>query len=201
VDGTRIPRLADLFALVKKSGNETVRFNIETKISPLEPARTTSPEDFARRLIGAVREAGMEKRTVIQSFDWRALKVVQQEAPEIPTVYLSAESGSAANVSKSGDSPWTAGIRYRDHGSVPRMVKAAGGAIWSPNFTDLSRESVKEAHALGLKVVPWTVNQELDMRRLIDWGVDGIISDRPDLLRRAAGEAGARLPPSTPVSP
>ena len=190
-DGTRIPRLADLFALVKSSGNEAVRFNIETKISPLEPARTTAPEDFARRLVAAVRGAGMEKRTVIQSFDWRTLAVVQKEAPEIPTVYLTAESGSAANLNKSGDSPWTAGIRYRDHGSVPRMVKAAGGAIWSPNFSDLTRESVKEAHALGLKVVPWTVNQELDMRRLIDWGVDGIISDRPDLvlaeLRKRAG--------------
>ena len=201
VDGTRIPRLADLFELVRKSGNETVRFNIETKISPLEPARTTGPEDFARRLVAAVRAASMEKRTVIQSFDWRTLAVVQKEAPEIPTVYLTAESGSAANLDKSGDSPWTAGIRYRDHGSVPRMVKAAGGAIWSPSFADLTRDSVKEAHSLGLKVVPWTVNQELDMRRLIDWGVDGIISDRPDLLRRTAGQAGVALPPSTPVKP
>ena len=201
MDGTRIPRLADLFELVRKSGNETVRFNIETKISPLEPARTTGPEDFARRLIAAVRAAKMESRTVIQSFDWRTLAVVQKEAPEIPTVYLTAESGSAANLDKSGDSPWTAGIHYRDHGSVPRMVKAAGGAIWSPSFADLTRDSVKEAHSLGLKVVPWTVNQELDMRRLIDWGVDGIISDRPDLLRRTAGQAGVALPPPTPVKP
>jgi glycerophosphoryl diester phosphodiesterase len=201
VDGTRIPRLADLFALVKKSGNETVRFNIETKISPLEPARTTGPDDFARKLIAQVRAAKMERRVVIQSFDWRTLAMVQKEAPDIPTVYLTAESGSAANLNKYGDSPWTAGIRFRDHGSVPRMVKAAGGAVWSPNFGDLSREAVKEARSLGLKVVPWTVNHELDMRRMIDWGVDGIISDRPDLLRRVAGEAGLALPPSTPVKP
>ena len=201
VDGTRIPRLADLFALVKKSGNETVRFNIETKISPLEPARTAGPDDFARKLIAQVRAAKMERRVVIQSFDWRTLSVVQKEAPEIPTVYLTAESGSAANLNKYGDSPWTAGVRYRDHGSVPRMVKAAGGAVWSPNFGDLSRDAVKEARSLGLKVVPWTVNHELDMRRLIDWGVDGIISDRPDLLRRVAGETGLPLPPSTPIQP
>ena len=200
VDGTRVPRLADLFALVEKSGNQAVRFNIETKISPLEPARTTGPEDFARKLIAAVRAGKMERRVVIQSFDWRTLAVVQKEAPQIATVYLTAESGSAANLDKSGDSPWTAGVRYRDHGSVPRMVKAAGGAIWSPSFGDLTRDTVKEAQALGLKVVPWTVNQELDMRRLIDWGVDGIISDRPDLLRRVAGQAGLPLPPSTPAS-
>jgi glycerophosphoryl diester phosphodiesterase len=201
VDGTRIPRLADLFALARERGNEAVRFNIETKISPLEPARTTGPEDFARKLVAAVRAAKMERRTVIQSFDWRTLKIVQQEAPEIPTVYLTAEGGSAANISQSGDSPWTAGLRFREHGSIPRMVKAAGGAIWSPNFTELSREALKEAHSLGLKVVPWTVNQELDMRRLIGWGVDGMISDRPDLLRRVAGEMGLPLPPSTPVRP
>src|SRR5687768_1094249 len=115
VDGTRIPRLADVFALVAKSGNDTVRFNIETKISPVAPQQTTGPEDFARKLIAAVRAGGMARRTAIQSFDWRTLAVVQKEAPEIPTVYLTAESGSAANLSRSGDSPWTAGIRYRDH--------------------------------------------------------------------------------------
>ena len=201
VDGTRIPRLADLFALVRKSGNETVRFNIETKISPVEPARTTGPEDFARRLVAQVRAAKMEQRVVIQSFDWRTLAVVQKEAAEIPTVYLTWESGSEPNITRKGDSAWTAGIQFSEHGSVPRMVKAAGGAIWSPNLNDLSRDTVKEAHALGLKVVPWTVNLELDMRRLIGWGVDGIISDRPDILRRVAGEAGVRLPASTPVSP
>lgn len=201
VDGTRVPRLADLFELVKKSGNETVRFNIETKISPLEPARTTGPKDFARKLIAAVRAEKMERRVVIQSFDWRTLAVVQKEAREIPTVYLTAESGSAANLNKSGDSPWTAGVRYRDHGSVPRMVKAAGGAIWSPSYGDLTREAVKEAQSLGLKVVPWTVNGEADMRRMIEWGVDGIISDRPDLLRKTAGDLGVALPPATPVDP
>jgi glycerophosphoryl diester phosphodiesterase len=201
VDGTRIPRLADVFALVAKSGNRAVRFNIETKISPLEPKRTTGPEDFARKLIAEVRAHKMERRVVIQSFDWRTLKVVQQEAPEIATVYLTWEGGSEPNIARKGDSAWTAGIQFRDHGSVPRMVKAAGGAVWSPNYNDLTREALKEAQSLGLKVVVWTVNGEPDMRRMIEWRVDGIISDRPDLLRQAAGQAGLPLPPSTPVAP
>jgi len=64
------------------------------------------------------------------------------------------------------------------------MVKAAGGRIWSPYHGDLSADALEEAHALGLTVVPWTVNNETDMRRLVAWGVDGIISDYPDLLRR-----------------
>jgi glycerophosphoryl diester phosphodiesterase len=201
VDGTRIPRLADVFALVRKSGNETVRFNIETKISPLEPGQTTAPEDFARKLIAAIRAGGMAKRATIQSFDWRTLAIVQKEAPEIPTVYLTVETGFMDSIQRQGNSSWTAGIHFREHGSVPRMVKAAGGAVWSPYLGDLTRESVKEAQSLGLKVVVWTVNNPADMRRVIEWGVDGVISDRPDLLRKVAGEMGIALPPPTSVAP
>jgi glycerophosphoryl diester phosphodiesterase len=202
VDGTRVPRLADVFALVKKSGNEAVRFNIETKISPLEPGQTTGPEDFARKLIAAIRASGMAQRATIQSFDWRTLAVVQKEAPEIATVCLTTVSGFMDNIQMKGESPWTAGHRARDHGgSVPRMVKAAGGAVWSPYLGDLTREAVKEAQALGLKVVVWTVNNPADMRRVIEWGVDGVISDRPDLLRQAAGAMAIALPRATPVIP
>ena len=201
VDGTRIPRLADVFALVKKSGNETVRFNIETKISPLEPGQTTDPEEFTRKLIAAIRAGGMAQRATIQSFDWRTLAVVQKEAPEIATVYLTSVTGFMDNIQAKGNSPWTAGIRLHDHGSVPRMVKAAGGAVWSPYLGDLTSEAVKEAQSLGLKVVVWTVNNPADMRRAIEWGVDGIISDRPDLLRQAAGAMGIALPRATPVDP
>lgn len=202
VDGARTPRLADVFALVKKSGNATVRFNIETKISPLAPGETTGPEDFARRLISAVRSAGMDERTAIQSFDWRTLAVVQAEAPEMATVYLTTVSGFMDNIrADESASPWTAGHRVRHHGgSVPRMVKAAGGAVWSPYHGDLTPAALHEAHSLGLEVVPWTINEPADMRRFIEWGADGIISDRPDILRSVAADMGAVLPPPTPVT-
>jgi glycerophosphoryl diester phosphodiesterase len=203
VDGTHVPRLADVFALVKKSGNESVRFNIETKVFPPEPGLTTTPDDFVRKLIAAIRAGGMEHRAAIQSFDWRTLQVVQKEAPAIPTVYLTVEKGFMDSVQRDkGSSPWTAGFHVsRCGGSIPRMVKAAGGAVWSPYCAETTREQVKEAQALGLKVVVWTANEPADMRRLIEWGVDGIISDRPDLLRRTAGEMGIALPPPTPVMP
>ena len=203
VDSTRIPRLADLFALVKKSGNDTVRFNIETKVFPPEPALTTTPEDLTRKLIAAIRAGGMERRATIQSFDWRTLQIVQKEAPAIPTVYLTVEKGFMDSIQRDkSSSPWTAGFHVsRYGGSVPRMVKSAGGAVWSPYYAETTREQLKEAQSLGLKVVVWTVNEPPDMRRLIEWGVDGIISDRPDLLRRTAGEMGVTLPPPTPVTP
>ena len=186
VDGTRMPRLADVFALTRRLKNDAVRFNIETKISPLKPEETAAPDVFVRGLLQAIRDANMETRVTIQSFDWRTLQIVQKEAREIPTAYLSAERTSPNNIqAKAASSPWTAGLHPGQFdGSVPRMVKAAGGRIWSPYHGDLSAEALEEAHALGLAVVPWTVNNESDMRRLVAWGVDGIISDYPDLLRR-----------------
>lgn len=202
VDGTRMPRLADVFALARKSGNEAVRFNIETKISPLHAERTVTPEVFARAFISLIKKEKLEGRATIQSFDWRTLAVVQKEAPEIATVYLTSVSGFMDNIQADGESLWTAGHRVRDHGgSIPRMIKAAGGAVWSPYQGDLTREAVKEAQALGLKVVVWTVNEPADMRRLIEWRVDGIISDYPDVLRKVAGEMGLPLPRATPVTP
>lgn len=199
VDGTRNPRLADVFALSRKAGNDSVRFNIETKISPLSPERTTTPQDFARRLIAVVRQEGMARRVTIQSFDWRTLQVVQKEAPEIPTVYLTAQQNFMDNIlANQPESPWTAGLHVMNFGgSIPRMVKAAGGAVWSPYYGEITRENIREAQSLGLKVVVWTVNSEADMRRMLELGVNGIISDYPDLLRKVAAEKGMALPPAT----
>jgi glycerophosphoryl diester phosphodiesterase len=213
VDGTRIPKLAEVFALVERSGNRDVRFNIETKLTPTDPAETAPPEEFARALVAEIRKAGMARRSAIQSFDWRTLQVVQREARDIPTVYLSAQqkfldnicsgpgAGSAAIApSECGPSEWTAGYRLRDHGSVPRMVKAAGGRIWSPYYGDVDEAKVKEAHAEGLRVVVWTVNDPVQIARMLELGVDGIISDRPDLVRVEMGKRGMALPAATPAA-
>ncbi|MDZ4165275.1 MAG: glycerophosphodiester phosphodiesterase [Smithellaceae bacterium] len=202
-DGTPIPRLADLFALVRKSGNEQVRFNIETKISPLAPDETPDPETFARTLIEAIRSEGMTARVTIQSFDWRTLQVVQRIAPEIPTAYLSAQQHFLDNIAADNPagSPWTGGFQYREHGSVPRMVKATGGRIWSPYYGDLSAGALREARGLGLHVVVWTVNEPAQIKRMLDLGVDGIISDRPDLARQIMTGRGMTLPLATPIAP
>ena len=203
LDGARIPRLADLFALVKRSGNTQVRFDLETKVTPTAPDETIAPEPFARALIKAVRDAGMAGRTTIQSFDWRTLQVVQKEAPEIATAYLTAQQPWLDNVGagKAGASPWTAGIAFAEHGSVPKMVKAAGGSIWSSHFADLDAAKVNEAHALGLQVLAWTVSTPAQIASVMDLGVDGIVTDRPDLVREEMKRRGMALPAATPVRP
>jgi len=203
MDGVRMPTLAQVFQLARSAGNAEVRFNIEIKTSPEKPADTLAPEAFAKALLATVERERMSSRVIIQSFDWRALKAVQALAAKIPTSYLSAQQGFLDNIAagKAEGSAWTAGIQLRDYGSIPKMIKAAGGAIWSPHFPELSAELVKEAHALGLKVIPWTVNKTEDMARLIDWDVDGLITDRPDFLREVMAEKKLTLPKATPVAP
>lgn len=192
-DGTRIPRLADLFDLVKKGGHDRVRFAIETKIDPRRPQDTRDPETFAKMLVDEIRAAGLLQRVQILSFDWRSLQAVQKLAPEVPTVYLSAQQRWLDNIgADAGTSAWTAGFNFRDHGSVPRLIRAAGGRIWSVHHADLDAAKLQEAKSLGLKVLVWTVNDPAAMERFIDLGVDGLITDRPDLARQVMDRRGVR---------
>jgi glycerophosphoryl diester phosphodiesterase len=180
VDGTRIPRLSELFELVRQSGNTQVGFDCETKLSPLEPDATLPPEAFARRVVAEVRQAGMQQRVMIQSFDWRTLQVVQKEAPEIRTLYLSSPR-TLARAAGGGPSPWLAGFDPARFGySVPQAVHAAGGRIWGPNQAFLTPPMRLQAQTLGVLVIPWTVNEPDMINKLLDMKVDGIISDRPD---------------------
>jgi glycerophosphoryl diester phosphodiesterase len=191
VDGERIPTLAELFELVHRRGADTVRFNIETKISPLRPELAPDPDAFARALLDVARRHGMLPRIAVQSFDWRTLAAVQSLAPGVPTVYLSSRQGLGGVADEPG--------RGADALSLPRRVKAAGGAIWSPFHRDLDAAALREAHALGLQVIPWTVNERADIERQLDLGVDGIISDRPDRVRDALAARGRRLPRAWPA--
>ena len=194
IDGTRVPRLADLFAMVKRLGHKHIRFAIETKLSPLRPEATLAPEPFAIALIEEIRSAGMQDRVQIMSFDWRTLRVVQRIAPEIPTVYLSAQQSWIDNIAaqKPEGSAWTAGFQFRQYGSVPKMIKAAGGAYWSVFHGDIDADKLREAHVLGLKVLVWTVNDAATMGRMIDLGVDGLITDRADIARALLDAKGIR---------
>ncbi len=202
VPGTKIPTLAEVIALVRKSGDSAVKLNIETKIDPNHPENSPDPDRFVTLLLDLLKREHFEDRVIVESFDWRTLQLVQERAPAIPTVYLTMQAGPYPNVTLDKPSAWTAGFDPVSHGgTVPAAIKAAGGAIWSPLYMDIDKDSVAEAHRLGLTVVTWTVNKPEDMERLIDMGVDGIISDRPDLLRQVARKKGVVLPVGHPVTP
>jgi glycerophosphoryl diester phosphodiesterase len=183
MDCARIPALSELFDLVSAAGS-TTRLNLEIKTSPLKPSATPHPRHVAMLVADAVRKAGMEERTTIQSFDWRALMAVHALAPEIARSCLTTDAAGASTICGSAGqpSPWLAGFDLASHGnSLPRLVAAAGCATWSPDWRDLDAEAVGVAHALGLLVVPWTVNEDSDIRRILAMGVDGLITDYPDV--------------------
>ena len=81
-------------------------------------------------------------------------------------------------------SPWTAGIDIDDYnGSIPRAVKAAGGSYWAQYYKHMTYDDLNEAHELGIQVFVWTVDSKSEMLRLIEMGVDGIITNRPDIFK------------------
>ncbi len=188
MDGARIPTLADTLALL--AANQVVT-DAELKTHPDEPGVTVSGEEMADLVIAVADAAGASHLLAVRSFDWRGLRHVRARRPELPLAWLT----SAHTVAHAA--LWWDGATVADHGgSVAAAVAAQGGrgATWAPEHAELTREMLAEAHALGLRVVPWTVNAPADIERLIAWGVDGICTDRPDLARAAMQAAGLPLP-------
>jgi glycerophosphoryl diester phosphodiesterase len=172
-DGARIPALADVLRIDPRA-----RFNIELKTFPKQPGLTVDGATMAAAVLAVAEATETIWRITVQSFDWRGPRHLRRIRPDIRLAWLTrAAILPVARV-------WWGGPDPSDFGnSVPRAVAGEGGGIWGPEHVDLTEESVAEAHGLGLRVIPWTVNRSDDMRRLIDWGVDGLITDRPDIAR------------------
>lgn len=189
VEGNRIATLPQLFDLVAQYKAGAVRFNIETKIEAEERAKSAEPAAFVAQILGAARRAGVLNRIEIQSFDWRSLPLVRAQAPSVPLVALYDATTWKKN------SAWLGPVGYEKYdGDVVRAAKAAGFDVLSPDAELSDAKTVTAAHAAGLKVVPWTVNEEKDMRAQLALGVDGIITDYPTRLRGVLAAAGKPLP-------
>lgn len=158
VPGTRIPTLDEVFALAPKGNFE---FNVETKIFAEHPDLTPAPRKFSELVLAAIRKHKIEKRVVVQSFDFRTLHEMKKLAPEIRL--------SALYTGKPK--------------SFVEIAKEAGAGIVSPHYSIVTKAEVDAAHEAGLVVIPWTANTPEDWRKLVDAGVDEIISDDPAALR------------------
>jgi len=200
VDHTPIPTLGEIVRFVKKIAGDKVGFQIEIKNDPTQPEMTASPKEFALALYQLIKEEDIGNRTEIHAFDWRCLIELNKLDKNIKTAYLTDHTTEVTDDTEKGT--WTAGLLPKDYGySLPKMVKHLGGCCWEPFEMDLTRSDLDEAHRLGLKVVPWGWPEQEGMEfnyaqieKLIDFGVDGIITDRPDILRGILVTRGMNLP-------
>lgn len=186
VEGQRIPTLKEVIALIKANPAESIEIWVEIKTSPKKPGMTPSPETVADAVLAVLKAEDFTARARILSFDWRALKHVQTMASDIPTVYLTSGSRQFTHVTTAAGKAflWTAGLDLkRFEGSIPRMVAAAGGRYWGPRHDLVTPMAVAEAHRLGIEIFVWTPDARSDMLRLIQMNVDGIITNRPDILK------------------
>lgn len=194
VRDNKIATLPEVFALAdsyRAPNKADVRFNIETKVEADRPNRSATPQEFVDVILAAVRSAGKVSAVEIESFDWRTLPMVRQAELSIPLVALYDDETWAP------DSPWLAGINAVGVGDPVLGARMVGADIVSPDYQLVTgRPYVEHAHALGLKVIPWTVNDPDAMRAQIGYGVDGLITDYPTLLRSVLSELGMPLPAS-----
>lgn len=208
VTGVKMAQLRDVFAVVRAHRAWGVRLNIETKVEAGAPEQTAPRELFVKRVREEIATSGLERQVTVQSFDWGALRVMHDLAPAIPLVALTNDD--FLQVGQPGASPWLGGLDADDFGGdfvaaadaipgVSTLSPVAGlpqsgktGDAGYRFYTDA--DMVARANARGLKVVPWTVDDPATMETLIDAGVDGLITDYPDVLRAVLADKGMRQP-------
>ncbi|EMO56591.1 glycerophosphodiester phosphodiesterase family protein [Leptospira santarosai str. CBC1416] len=182
VPGTELITIEEFFALVanaerKIPNRPKLKFNIEVKF-PEEDQATFSIETVKEHvdlLVQALEKANVTERTTIQSFYIRALSVVKEKNPKIKTSSLFSLTYFQGMMMKLG---FGNGIREE----VLKKALEVKADVISPYFLYVTKEFVQKAHSHKISVIPWTVNDPEEMRRLVNAGVDGIISDYPDRL-------------------
>ena len=162
------PLLRDLIDSTEKHASQTGRalpfYNIEIRSLPASDGSFhPAPEEFTNLVMTEVMAKGIEKRTTIQSFDMRPLRYLHQKFPDMRAVLL-VEEGE-----KKSFEEWIKELGFKPAG-------------YSPHYEQVTAELVSACHREKIKLVPWTVNELKEMKRLVQLGVDGIISDYPDLF-------------------
>jgi glycerophosphoryl diester phosphodiesterase len=206
VEGARIPLLSEVFALAACYEANNVWFNIETKVEAGAPEQTAPREQFVQVTAAEIRAADLLDRVTIQSFDWGTLMRWQEVEPRLPIVALT--NRDFLQEGQPGASPWLGGLDYDDFDSLVDITASfdadaispvhgfpQNGKVTDPGYEPYTTaEMVAEAHAAGIAVVPWTIDDPATIESLIDAGVDGLITNYPDRLRSILADRGFRLP-------
>lgn len=193
VPGARMPTLAEVAKLLRRYGADTVRLTVELKTDPTGAHETPDPAELTGRVAETLARHDLTDRVTVQSFDWRVLRHAARELPDAIRAAL------VERLTVRPGTPWLAGLDPAAFGGdiVATAAEVAAHRL-APEQAMVDDGLVAAARARGMPVIVWTVNTEDDMRRMIEAGVDGIITDYPDRLRTVMEAHGMPLPRAYP---
>jgi glycerophosphoryl diester phosphodiesterase len=179
--GEKIPKLTEFFQLVTEDKYKDAFLNLEIKSTLTQENVTPNPEKMVSLILKDIKEFNLEDRTLITSYDWRILYELKKQNPNVLRGFITLQQDlptTKKNVYE--NSPWMV-KKYpmEELFLLPNIIKSLEGHVWSVFYRDVTKQNVELAHKHGLATCVWTVNREKDIIRMIEYGVDGIITDYP----------------------
>ena len=185
LENQRIPKLSELLELSSKNKSENLLINLEIKSTPDEENLTPAPEDTVKLVVNEINKSNLKDKIIVSSFDWRTLTEIKNQYPEISRAYLTYQQMRGIKIKKTiyNRSPWMSFLPFYEDHELPKIIKSQGGKAWHPNRKDITKKLVNIYHQEDLPVNVWTVNKEYEMLKMIEYGVDGIMTDYPLRLK------------------
>ena len=185
LENQKIPKLSELLELSSKNKSENLLINLEIKSTPDEENLTPTPEEMVKLVMKEVNKSNLQNKIIISSFDWRTLTEIKNLYPEISRAYLSFLQQAGIKIKNTiyNRSPWMSYLPFFEKYELPKIIKSQGGKALHPYHKDITKKLVDISHQEDLPVNVWTVNEEYDMLKMIEYGVDGIMTDYPLRLK------------------
>ena len=185
INNQKIIKLKELLDLIEIFPKEDFFINLEIKSSPLEEGLTPSPQEMVSYVKKEILKSKYFDKILISSFDWRILSECKKQLPNTLRGYLTFQQdlGSSKKTIYPG-SPWMDTKEQFNMFELPKLINKLEGHVWCAFHRDITKQNVAMAHDLGMGVNVWTVNSESDMIKMINYGVDGIITDFPNRLKK-----------------
>ena len=185
LENQRIPKLSELLALSSKNISENLLINLEIKSTPDEENLTPAPEYTVKLVVDEINVSNLKDKIIVSSFDWRTLTEIKNQYPEISRAYLTYQQVRGMKIKKTiyNRSPWMSFLPFYEDHELPKIIKSQGGKAWHPYRKDITKKLVYISHQEDLPVNVWTVNEEYEMLKMIEYGVDGIMTDYPLRLK------------------
>ncbi len=197
LDNITAPSLDHVIDLIKAKGNHKHKLQIEIKTNP-KKHNMAYIEKFVGVILSTLEKNDFIEKAELQSFDWRTLIYAKKINSKVKTSFITEQSYSFNSFNTSllsGEKSWTAGHQLKNYdNSIIKMLSALGADNWCPYYKNVTKKLVEQAHLYNIRVIPWTVDTKNDMLQLIADGVDGIITNRSDILREVMSSKKMTLP-------